>query len=210
MNYLAHLFLSHQTPAAITGAMLGDFLKGQPPPQWNAEVRAAIFLHRAIDRYTDAHPAVRACRILMSGERRRFAGILVDVFFDHFLARDWERYHALPLIEFTQRMYRVLLPQRDRFPERLQRVLPWMVRDDWLASYADLRAVEAAVNGIARRFRYPERARSLVGGAQELERNYAVLGQNFAEFFEELRHFVAQAGVHEDGAHELGVGSGQR
>ncbi|MFL6624210.1 MAG: ACP phosphodiesterase [Sulfurifustis sp.] len=191
MNYLAHVFLSRDTPAAVTGAMLGDFVKGQVPEHWGPEVDAAIQLHRAIDRYTDQHPAVLACRTLVSPTRRRFAGIMIDVFFDHFLARDWARYHPQPLREFTQAIYAVLLPQRAVFPPRFQRILPAMVRDDWLSAYRDLSAVNAALNGISRRFRYPERALALRDAVVELERNYTSLGAYFGEFFPQLQAFVA-------------------
>lgn len=191
MNYLAHVFLSHDTPAAITGAMLGDFVKGRPPAHWDAEVQNAILLHRAIDRYTDAHPLVGASCSLVSTERRRFAGILIDIFYDHFLARHWASFHRRPLTAFTHDVYAVLLPQRARFPARLQRILPCMAQDDWLASYAEVTAVGAAVNGIARRFRYPERARVLHGAVEELEQNYAPLEQHFLRFFADLRSFAA-------------------
>ncbi|HEX7045498.1 MAG TPA: ACP phosphodiesterase [Burkholderiales bacterium] len=195
MNYLAHLYLSHETPEAVTGAMLGDFVKGRVPEHWGAGVRRAIVLHRAIDRYTDSHPAVAASRALISPERRRFAGILIDIFHDHFLARDWLRYHARPLPEFTRAVYRVLLPQRARFPERLRRILPAMAADDWLASYADVEAVDAALRGIARRFRYPERAQVLSTAVTELERNYTALAARFEEFFGDLQAYVAGQGA---------------
>ena len=191
MNYLAHVFLSHETPDAVVGAMLGDFVKGRAIDGWNDDVRAAILLHRAIDGYTDRHPLTRASRLLMSPERRRFAGILVDVFYDHFLARHWSRFHPLPLAEFTQMVYAALWPRRQEFPPRLQRILPSMIRDDWLASYADVAAVDAALNGMARRrFRYAERARPLVGGVCELERNYPALEANFLAFAPQLRDFT--------------------
>lgn len=191
MNYLAHVFLSHDTAAAITGAMLGDFVKGRVPEHWGADVDAAIQLHRAVDRYTDRHPAVQACRVLVSSERRRFAGIMIDVFFDHFLARDWSRYYDRPLGEFTQTVYAVLLSGRRAFPPRFQRILPAMVRDDWLAAYRDVSAVNAALNGISRRFRYPERALALRDAIVELERHYASFAAHFGEFFPQLQAFVA-------------------
>lgn len=200
MNYLAHVFLSHDTPAAIVGAMLGDFVKGRASERWGAEVNAAIQLHRAIDRYTDRHPAVKACRALISPARRRFAGIMTDVFFDHFLARDWARYHPRPLREFTQTIYQVLLSQREAFPPRFQRVLPAMARDDWLAAYADVSVVNTALNGISRRFRYPDRALALRDSGVELERNYTALAAHFGEFFPQLRAF---AGAQPTSASEL-------
>lgn len=171
--------------------MLGDFVKGRVIDGWGEEVRAAISLHRAVDRFTDRHPLTYASRGLVSTERRRFAGILVDVFYDHFLARHWARFHPLPLTEFTQTIYGVLLPRLDEFPPRLQRILPWMVRDDWLASYVDVASVDAALQGLARRFRYAERASGLASGVSELENNYAALERNFLEFVPLLQNLAA-------------------
>jgi acyl carrier protein phosphodiesterase len=196
MNYLAHVFLSHQTPDAIVGAMLGDFVKGRTVDGWGEGVHTAIRLHRAVDCFTDRHPLTLASRTLVSTERRRFAGILVDVFYDHFLARHWSRLHPLPLVQFTQTVYSALWSRRSEFPPRLQRILPWMVRDDWLASYADVAAVDAALQGLARRFRYAERAGGLANGVSELENNYAALEKNFLEFVPPLRDFAqAELGV---------------
>lgn len=196
VNYLAHVFLSHETPDAIVGAMLGDFVKGRVIDGWSDDVRAAIVLHRAIDRFTDRHPLTLASRVLVSEERRRFAGILVDVFYDHFLARHWPRFHPLPLARFTQTIYDALLPRRSDFPERLQRILPWMVRDDWLASYADIASIDAALHGLARRFRYTERAEGLASGVSELEKNYAALERNFLAFVPLVQEFT-ESGVGE-------------
>ena len=187
MNYLAHLFLSRESPEAMTGGLLGDFVKGAVGPQYSPAVRAGILLHRDIDRFTDAHPTVRASRALVSPPRRRFAGILVDVFYDHFLARRWAEFCPVPLAEFTEGVYGILWPQRANFPERLQHILPHMRADDWLGSYAELWAVDAALNGIARRFHRFPRAAAFAGGVQELERNYSELENQFRAFFPELQ-----------------------
>lgn len=186
MNYLAHVFLARHSSEAMIGGLLGDFVKGSIDT-YPAEIRAGILLHRAIDRYTDSHVMVRASCALMSTRRRRFAGIMVDVFFDHFLARHWHRYTDMPLPVFTRAAYGQLLARSAEFPPRLQRVLPHMAADDWLASYRDVEVIDAAINGISRRFR---RANPLQGGAQEMLDNYAPLEENFLRFFPELMQFV--------------------
>jgi len=194
MNFLAHAFLSRSSPELLIGGLLGDFVKGRERlQQYSLAVCAGIHLHRAIDRYTDAHAIVHASCALISPARRRFAAILVDVFYDHFLARHWQRYADLPLEEFTQQVYSTLLPHIASYPERLQCILPRMAADDWLASYAEIESVDAALHGIARRFqRYP-RAVVLADGVQELLLNYAALEQHFLEFFPELLGFVETA-----------------
>lgn len=193
MNYLAHVFLSHSSDDAVVGAMLGDFVKGRVDGHWSPAVRAAILLHRAVDGFTDAHALTAASRALVSAKRRRFAGILIDIFWDHFLARQWSRFHATPLTEFTRGVYAVLWPRRGEFPPRLQRILPSMMRDDWLASYADSAAVDAALKGMTRRFRNPTRAAPLADGVLDLQQNYVELEGNFLDFVPELRRFALAA-----------------
>jgi acyl carrier protein phosphodiesterase len=190
MNYLAHAFLSRASPELLIGGLLGDFVKGALGERYSPAVRNGILLHRAIDRYTDAHAIVRASCALISPARRRFAGILVDVFYDHFLACHWQRYTELPLEMFTQQVYATLMPHTASYPERLQHILPYMAANDWLASYAGIESVDAAVNGIARRFQRFARAAVLADGVQELLHNYAALEQHFLVFFPELLGFV--------------------
>jgi len=191
MNYLAHAFLSRSSPELLIGGLLGDFVKGRDGlQQYQPVVRAGILLHRAIDRYTDAHAIVHASCALISPARRRFAAILVDVFYDHFLARHWTRYAELPLEDFTQRVYATLLPHIASYPEGLQRLLPRMAADDWLASYTEIESVDAALHGIARRFQRFPRAVVLADGVQELLDNYAALERHFLGFFPELLDFV--------------------
>lgn len=197
MNYLAHAFLSRSSPELLIGGLLGDFVKGRERlQQYSPTVCAGIRLHRAIDRYTDAHAIVHASCALVSPSRRRFAAILVDVFYDHFLARHWLRYTGQPLESFTQQVYSTLLPDIASYPERLQRILPRMAADDWLASYAEIESVDAAVHGIARRFQRFARAAALADGVQELLQHYTALEQHFLEFFPELRRFAENEQPH--------------
>ncbi|MEG3049262.1 MAG: ACP phosphodiesterase [Thermomonas sp.] len=151
MNYLAHAWLARHSDDAILGAILGDFVFGQSTLQdWPMAIRAEIVRHRRIDRYTDDHPAVVAARASF-GDLRRYAGIVLDVYFDHCLARGWSRWNEAPLQDFTARVYRVLHDHRDDLPPRLQAVAPRMAAHDWLGSYAQRGNVDHAVRGIATR-----------------------------------------------------------
>lgn len=151
MNYLAHAWLARHADDAILGALLGDFVFGQSAlDDWAPPVRAEIVRHRRIDRYTDEHPAVVAARGLFGG-LRRYAGIVLDVYFDHCLARDWPRWNDAPLDAFTTRVYRVLHAHHHELPLRLQAIAPRMAAHDWLGSYARRASVDRAVRGIATR-----------------------------------------------------------
>ena len=153
MNYLAHAWLARHSDEAILGALLGDFVFGQSTLQeWPPAIREEIVRHRRIDQYTDAHPAVVAARGLFDAAGlRRYAGIVLDVYFDHCLARGWARWSESSLEEFTARVYRVLDEHRDELPPRLHAIAPRMVAHDWLGSYRERGNVDHAVRGIATR-----------------------------------------------------------
>lgn len=184
LNFLAHIYLSDGTPESVLGAVLGDFVKGRLENRFVPAVREAIRIHRAIDRYTDAHPLVHASRRLVSPPRRRYAPVLIDLFYDHLLARNWPAYSAIPLAEFTRAAYGVLGAHAHLFPGPFQHVVPRMAAEDWLSAYGELDGLERALAGLSRRAR---RGDMLLGGVEELTRNYAEMGRLFRAFFADLR-----------------------
>jgi acyl carrier protein phosphodiesterase len=184
MNYLAHFFLAEQSSDGLMGSLLGDFVKGHLGNRFPEDVRRAIALHRAIDSFTDAHPLHLESRNRVSAARRRYAGIIVDVCYDHFLCKYWADYCDESLPHFAARVYDLLRAHQGPLPARLERILPHMIADDWLASYAQLENVGRAIDGIARRI---TRSNPLAGGVREIESNYAALGEDFQAFFPALQ-----------------------
>ena len=186
MNYLAHAWLARHSDDALLGGLLGDFVFGQSALlDWPEPIRAEIVRHRRIDRYTDDHPAVVAARTRF-GPLRRYAGIVLDVYFDHCLARDWADYHAEPLPQFTGRVYEVLAAQRE-LPERLAYIAPHMAAQDWLGSYREFAVLEQVIGGMSRRLSRPQ---LLAGAMSELERLYQPLSDDFREFYPQLQVFA--------------------
>ena len=152
MNYLAHIYLARHDDDAMLGALLGDFVFGVSGPDVYAPtIRREILLHRRIDRYTDAHPSVVAARALFTDGRRRYAGITLDVYYDHLLARDWAQWSEIDLDAFTARFYAHLLANHAQLPARLQTIAPLMAQHDWLGSYRERASVDRAVRRIATR-----------------------------------------------------------
>jgi acyl carrier protein phosphodiesterase len=188
MNYLAHLQLGGDAPAQLLGSLYGDFVKGPLAGRWPADIEAAIRLHRRIDVFTDSHPLQLQSRARFPIERRRYAGILLDIFFDHCLALNWADYVGEPLPSFTGRVYRVLAAE-PALPERLALIAPHMAAQDWLGSYADFRVLERVLLGMQRRLSRPE---GLNGAMVELERLYQPLLADFQQFYPELQAFVAR------------------
>ena len=188
MNYLAHLQLGGDAPAQLLGSLYGDFVKGPLAGRWPADFEAAIRLHRRIDVFTDSHPLQMQSRARFPAERRRYAGIVLDIFFDHCLALNWTDYVAEPLPSFTGRVYRVLAAE-PALPERLALIAPRMAAQDWLGSYADFRVLERVLLGMQRRLSRPA---GLDGAMAELERLYQPLLADFQQFYPELQAFVAR------------------
>jgi acyl carrier protein phosphodiesterase len=185
MNYLAHLHLGGQRPGQLLGSLYGDFVKGRLQGQFDPEIEAAIQLHRSIDMFTDRHPLVDVSLSRFSLTRRRYAGIVLDVFFDHCLARDWALYADQPLEHFTSDVYRVLAAE-PQLPGRLAQIAPHMAANDWLGSYRDFAVLEQVLRGISRRLTRPE---ELAGAMQELRLLYEPLSEDFRVFYPELQMF---------------------
>jgi acyl carrier protein phosphodiesterase len=165
------------------GSLMGDFVKGPLSGRYGTEITRALALHRRIDAYTDAHDVVRESRHRVSTARRRFAGILVDVFYDHFLARHWEEYNDVPLERFTARVYSLLHQHRTLLPERLQVIAPRMAAADWLGSYRHVEAVGLALDRTGQRLK---RGNALLRSAEELLAHYEAFEADFRAFFPDV------------------------
>ena len=187
MNYLAHLHLGGPSPEQMLGSLYGDFVKGRLDGRFPSAVLAGIQLHRRIDAYTDSHPIVQRAIGRFPAERRRYAGIVVDVFFDHCLARHWHAYVDEPLDAFTGRVYDVLAAEPE-LPGRLAAIAPYMIADDWLGSYRDFRVIGQVLQGISRRLSKPE---GLAGAIHEVQALYEPLTEDFREFYQVLQEAVA-------------------
>lgn len=189
MNFLAHLYLGPRDPQRLLGSMLGDFVKGPiGSMQLPQGVREGIWLHRQIDAFTDAHPQVAVSKNRVSPLRRRYAGIMVDMFFDHLLARHWQRFENQPLERFTARAYGDLLSNEHLMPDRARQVITRMAAHDWLGSYVRVESLHQALDNMARRI---TRHNALPGAAAELEADYQAFEADFLAFMPQVTAFAS-------------------
>ncbi len=189
MNFLAHIFLAQHSEQAMIGALLGDFVKANVSGQYPVEVEAEILLHRKVDVFTDSHPIVKDAIQSFADGRRRYAGIVLDVFYDHLLAKNWSRYSGVPLDTFVRRFYDGLLNHEELLPPKLKEVLPRMVSQDWLGSYQHFSGVEVAIDRTSQRL--SRNGDLLREGLLDVQSNYAALEEGFHVFFPDLLKFVA-------------------
>jgi acyl carrier protein phosphodiesterase len=188
VNFLAHACLAEGSDHAIVGSLMGDFVKGPlAGGRYGAELTRALMLHRRIDTYTDGHDVVRESRHRVSPTRRRFSGIMVDMFYDHFLARRWDEYNDMPLERFTARIYSALREHHALLPERLRDMAPRMAAADLLGSYRYAESIGLALDRMGQRLK---RGNVLVGSAEELLEHYDAFDADFRTFFPDLVRFA--------------------
>jgi acyl carrier protein phosphodiesterase len=183
MNWLAHLYLAEDTPHAWIGNLVGDFARGLDPTSLHPLVRAGLEHHRDIDRFTDAHPLHRASRARFAERFRHFSGVLVDLYYDHFLALAWERWSTEPLPDFASRVHRVLAEHESLLSPELSAAAPRLERAQWLLSYRDDAGLTRVLHGIESRTRHRT---SLVPSLEILNTERAALQAEFDAFFPEL------------------------
>ena len=195
MNFLAHLFLSGP-PALATYAdvLLGNFMADSVPGKqlenYPTAVQTGIRLHRAIDTYTDQHPVVRrATQRLRAAGYGKYAGVISDMFLDHFLARDFREFSPESLVDFTHRVYGVLTARQAEMPPRVQHFLPYLISHNWLLHYVGFDGIDRALSGLSRR---ATPGSGMETAVTELQANYAAYEADFREFFPQLQKQVEQ------------------
>lgn len=170
----------------MLGSLYGDFVKGALAGRFSARTEEAINLHRKIDAFTDSHPVVKRALGRFTITRRRYAGIALDMFFDHCLARDWDRYAETTLDAFSKRVYTVLRSEAD-LPERLARIAPLIISEDWLGAYGDFSMIGHGLDVISERLSGPENLRDAF---EEMTNLYVPLSSDFEEFYPSLMRFA--------------------
>jgi acyl carrier protein phosphodiesterase len=191
VNWLAHALLSEPDVEFRLGNLLADLVKGRDRDGMSANFLRGVKCHQAIDGFTDSHPVVHRSRARIGGGYRHATGILVDVFYDHFLALDWDRYSAEPLDAFTARLYADLRAHPISAPEEASAALDRMIRDDRLGSYRTIEGIEATLHRVSMRLSARTgREFALEKAITELRANFDGLGSDFVKFFPLLRSHV--------------------
>ncbi|MBL0046339.1 MAG: DUF479 domain-containing protein [Flavobacteriales bacterium] len=186
VNFLGHLVLSGNEPLVITGNFMADAVKGRDLSRFNEGLQQGIRLHRAIDTFTDTHPITLVGRERLRAHCGKFAGVALDVFYDHCIASTWPEHSDDPLHTFVQRMYTTLNSHAHLMPERTQYMLPFMVKNDWLSSYAHLDGIARALGGLARRV---PNAHVLIGAE-------SVLADHRSQYIDECSSFLRALRTH--------------
>jgi acyl carrier protein phosphodiesterase len=188
MNFLAHIYLSNNQPMVTIGNFIADGIKGKDYKNYPKDIQIGILLHREIDTFTDAHPLVRQSTKRLHQNYSYYSGVIVDILYDHFLAKNWNSYSDVPLETFVDDFYDLLETHYELLPTRIQKMMPYMLADNWLVSYAKIEGIQKVLDGMNRRTKLIS---GMNNATSELQQYYTEFEEEFTVFFEELREFSA-------------------
>lgn len=186
MNYLAHIYLSGDDIDVIIGNFIADGIKGKKYNSYPLKIQKGILLHRAIDTYTDKHPIVRQSTKRLHKKHSHYSGVIVDMFYDHFLAVNWDQYSKIPLEEYVDSFYNMMKENFDILPNRIQRMMPHMISNNWLLTYRSMDGLAQILSQMNTRTK--GRA-SMDTAILDLEVHYESFEKEFTDFFSELMRY---------------------
>jgi acyl carrier protein phosphodiesterase len=187
MNFLAHLYLSGGFDELMIGNFIADFVKGKPPITIRPQIIKGIELHRQIDYYTDTHFVVKESKERLRTKYRKYAGVIVDMFYDHFLAVNWQSYSPLPLPEFASQTYRLMTINKQLLPPAMHMLLHYMQKQNWLVSYGRIEGIARALQGMSKRTTFQSDMELAV---YDLQEDYQLYMAEFTNFFPQLIQYV--------------------
>ena len=183
MNFLAHIYLSGDNDLIKIGNFMADGIRGKHFESYPLEIQKGIILHRAIDTFTDAHPIFRQSTKKLHEKYHHYAGVIVDVFYDHFLAKNWNTYSNEKLDDFVARFYQSLHDNHINLSERTKGMMPYMIEHNWLVSYQTVEGINRILTQMDQRTKNESKMRF---ATNELSEFYPEFEEEFTNFFQEL------------------------
>ncbi len=173
----------------MIGNFIADFVKGRKKDEYPQKIKQGIELHRAIDDFTDHHEITGRSKERLRAKYGKYSGVIVDLYYDHFLAADFSKYHASSLQDFSQHTYAVLKENWNVLPEGVQYMIPFMMERNWLLNYATVEGIGRALSGLSKRVSFENKMDQSVFDLQEQYENF---GKDFNDFFPGLIKFVEE------------------
>lgn len=183
MNFLAHIYLSGNNPRIQIGNFMGDGIRGKDYQRFHPDIQIGVLLHRSIDSFTDFHSVFRQSKHRLVPKYNHFSGIIVDMFYDHFLAKEWSLYHHEELHVFCQRFYRELENHYQELNLKTRDLLPYLLKQNWLERYAHLTDLQQILKQMDTRFSFPSKMNESV---EDLFEHYEAYQREFHLFFKDL------------------------
>ena len=186
MNFLAHLYLSGNNQNIMIGNFMADAIKGNSYQNFEEEIQQGILLHRKIDTFTDQHPIVKQSKRRLNSRYNHFGGIIIDIFYDHFLAKNWTQFSNIPLELYVSEVYLILQKSRKIYPSKLNRLLYFMVLENWLLNYQNTDEIKKVIKIMSHRTKYQS---YMELATEDLLLYYEDFEQDFLIFFKDIAEF---------------------
>lgn len=193
MNFLAHIYLSFDDDMITLGNFFADHIRGNKFKHFPIQIQRGILLHREIDTFTDSHPIAKQSSKRLHKNYSHYSRVIVDIYYDHFLAKHWSDYSEVSLKEYVEKFYQLLEKHYELLPVATQRIMPYMVADNWLFHYANLEGISRVLNGMNRRTNNRSKMNFAI---KDLQENYNDFENEFRLFFEELITFSREKLTH--------------
>jgi len=187
MNYLAHIYLSGENELLKIGNFMADHIKGNKYKSYPQDIQKGILLHRQIDSFTDNNEVARNSKRRLNERYGLYRGIIIDILYDHFLAKNWHLYSDTQLENYTKEFYTLLQENYEILPEKIKHMSVYMIKDDWLKSYAQIEGIRQVLSGMNRRTGGKSQMDQAI---HDLEDHYDDFEADFISFFDVLRQFA--------------------
>ncbi|WP_310377650.1 acyl carrier protein phosphodiesterase [Flavobacterium sp.] len=189
MNFLAHIYLSGNNDLIKIGNFMADGVRGKDYLNFPEEVKKGILLHRQIDTFTDSHLIYRKSKHRLHKKYGHYSGVIMDILYDHFLAKNWNNYSNERLEDYTANFYQSLETNYNILSEKTKNLMPYMIERNWLVSYATIAGIEMILFQMDYRTKHRANMQEAI---VELQEFYLEFEQEFTDFFEELITFTNQ------------------
>jgi len=189
MNFLAHIYLSGNNNQIKIGNFIADAIKGNNFKNYANTIQKGIYFHRKIDTFTDTHATVKISKRRLHERYKHYDGVIIDVLYDHFLAKNWATYSQTPLEKYSKNFYNLLNSNFDTLPEKVQNFLPYMIQGDWLYHYRTLEGIEKVLIGLNKRTKNRSQMHLAI---EDLKLYYTEFYNDFTTFFKDLQQFCLE------------------
>ncbi|QQS50100.1 MAG: DUF479 domain-containing protein [Bacteroidota bacterium] len=189
MNYLAHIFLSGTEEAVVIGNFIGDYVKGREYLKYPPNIQKGLVLHRQIDTFTDSHKVVAQSKKYIAPQYGKWAGIIIDIFYDHFLIKNWDKFCPVPLEQYKEDIFDVLQKYYPVLPDRVKYFVPSFIQNDWINTYSTTEGIINVVYNMSLRTHLPDNS---AFAAEVLKKYYIQFDSEFMTYFPELIKYVIE------------------
>jgi acyl carrier protein phosphodiesterase len=189
MNFLSHLYLSGNSEGILIGNFIADSVKGSNFSQFSSEVQQGIIIHRKIDTFTDSHPIVEISKERLREKYKKYASVIVDIYYDHYLAKNWHKHSDIALNDYALNIYQLVTKNNSILPIKSAHFAKYMIEYNILYHYSKIEGIKRALKGMSQRASFVS---NMEHATNELEEHYNDFENEFNAFFPDIQSYISE------------------